>query len=279
MTGTGTRVASLHTYPIKACSVLHHDVAQVQPWGLAGDRRWLVIGPDGKAVTQRDCPAMVRIRPAWRPGVLTLRAAGRADLAVAEPTGPPVDITAFPKTPFAATLADPAAAEWLSDELGRPVRLVWQDDPTRRPVPFEYAPTDRVSFADAFAVTLANTASLAALNGWLAEAGSPEGPLPMNRFRPNVVITGAAAWAEDGWTGRRLRIGAVTFRVPQPVDRCVVTTTDQQTGERGKEPLRTLARYRKVNQDLLFATNLVPEATGSIAVGDPVEPLDGAEPV
>jgi len=158
--------------------------------------------------------------------------------------------------------------------LDRKVRLVWLDDPTRRVVTQAYGePGDRVSFADAFPLLLANTASLDALNGWLLESGSVEGPLPMARFRPNVVISGAPPWVEDDWTGRRIRVGEVTFRVVKPCGRCVVTTTDQETGERGHEPLRALARHRRVGQELRFATSLIPDGPGTIAVGDPVEVL------
>src|SRR4029450_7098533 len=99
---------------------------------------------------------------------------------------------------------------------------------------------DRVSFADGYPLLLANTASLDALNDRIAEGGSLEGPLPMTRFRPNVVIAGAAPWVEDAWTGGRIKIGEVTFRVPKRCDRCVVTTTDQETGERGREHIMTV---------------------------------------
>jgi uncharacterized protein YcbX len=162
----------------------------------------------------------------------------------------------------------PAADGYLSSVLGLPVWLVWLDDPTRRSCDPSYSlPADRVSFADGYPLLLANTASLDALNGWI---GPLVGRLPMARFRPNVVISGAPAWAEDAWTGGRIRIGSVPFRVPKSCGRCVVTTTDQETGERGREPLRTLARYRNVDQRLLFATNLIPDGVGEIAVGDPV---------
>jgi uncharacterized protein YcbX len=163
------------------------------------------------------------------------------------------------------------ACKALSAYLDRPVELVWLDDPTRRRVNPDYGrPGDVVSFADGYPLLLANTASLAMLNDWLAEAGSSEGPLPMTRFRPNLVIEGAAAWAEDDWIGGRLRVGSLEFRVPKPCDRCVVTTTDQETGLRGKEPLRTLGRHRNFDQGLMFAVNLIPDSVGTIAVGDSV---------
>jgi uncharacterized protein YcbX len=270
------RVSSIHTYPIKGCYRLSQDRARVEPWGLAGDRRWLIVDPDGVAITQRDHAELTQLRPLRRPegtGIV-LRTSGWDDLDVPEPTGGDlieVKVWAFQGP---AMLAGSAADDWLSKALDRPVRLVFLDDPTRRAVEPEHSePTDRVSFADGFPVLLTNEASLAALNDWVL-AESAEEPLPMTRFRPNLVVAGAPAWAEDGWVGGRLRIGRATFRAPKPCDRCVVTTTDQETGERGREPLRVLARHRNVNQLLLFGLNLIPDGTGEVAVGDPVEAID-----
>jgi uncharacterized protein YcbX len=196
------------------------------------------------------------------------------DLDVPEPVGEELIPVQIHADSVRAAPAGPAADDWFSEVLERKVRLVWLDDPSRRGVDPRYGEADdRVSFADAFPLLLANAASLDELNGWLLESGSLEGPLPIARFRPNVVITGAPPWAEDDWTGGRIRIGAVTFRVPKPCDRCVVTTTDQETGERGHEPLRILAKHRRIDQKLLFATNLIPDGEGVIAVGDPVEGL------
>ena len=92
----------------------------------------------------------------------------------------------------------------------------------------------------------------------------------MARFRPNIEVSGAPAWAEDGWVGQRVRVGDVVFRVVKGYGRCVVTTTDQDTGVRGREPLRTLGRHRNVDQELLFALALIPEITGTITVGDEI---------
>ena len=267
------RVASLHIYPVKGCHRVDLDRSPVEPWGLAGDRRWLIIDPDtGRFITQRETVRLTQVQPVPTPDGLVLRAPGRPELAVAAPVGGDlVDVTVWTFTGL-ATLAGPAADDWLTAALERKVRLVWLDDPTRRGIHPAW-PEDRVSFADGFPVLLANTASLDALNDAIAEGGSLEGPVPMTRFRPNIVITGAAPWAEDAWTGGRVRIGSVIFRVPRPCDRCVVTTTDQETGERGREPLRTLGRIRNIDQALLFATNLIPDGPGEIAVGDPVEPV------
>lgn len=266
------RVASIHTYPIKGCHRRDHDTAEVEPWGLRGDRRWLVVEPGGSMITQRDIPRLAAVVPSYVDGgALMLRTPGSADLVVAQPVGGDrVEVKVWDSV-VTATLAGAAADEWLSRALDHRVCLGWLDDPTRREIEPGYGrDTDRVSFADGYPLLATTTASLDSLNGWLLEAGSPEGPLPMTRFRPNVVVSGSGAWNEDGWLGRRIRIGAVEFRAVKTCDRCVVTTTDQETGERGHEPLRTLARYRNIGQKLVFGMNLIPDGTGPVSVGDPV---------
>jgi uncharacterized protein YcbX len=125
-----------------------------------------------------------------------------------------------------------------------------------------------VSFADGYPLLLTNTASLAAVNDWLCEAGDE--PVPMTRFRPNVVIDGARPWAEDDWTGRRVRLGDVVLRAAKPCDRCLVTTIDQETGVVGKQPLRVLGQYRRRPGGLLFGMNLIPDRSGVLRVGDAV---------
>jgi uncharacterized protein YcbX len=269
------RVVSLHTYPVKGCHRVDHDEITVQPWGVVGDRRWLIIDEDGAAVTQREVPGLTGLRATVTlDGGLRLSLPGRDDLTVGEPVlGPLAPISVFAYR-GQAMLADPKAQEWLTDGLGRRVRLVWQDDLGRRaPDSPNARPGDHMVFQDDFPVSLANLASLAALNDFIAESGSLEGPLPITRFRPNIVLDEAEPWAEDAWTGGRLRIGDATFHVPEGSGRCLVTTTDQETGERGQEPLRTLGRYRNVNQRLLFATLLVPEGPAKVRVGDTIVPL------
>jgi uncharacterized protein len=269
------RLGSIHTYPVKSCRRLDHDDAVVEPWGLAGDRRWLVVDPDGKLVTQRAEPTLALIRPAPADGGsgLVLRAAGAPDLDVPVPDGGDLMSVRVWDDTLDAAPAGGTADDWLSAVLDRKVRLVYLDDPTRRPVNPAFARAgDRVSFADAYPLLLANAASLDAVNDWLVEGGDE--PVPMTRFRPNVVVTGAPAWAEDDWLGGRLRIGAVTFRAVKPCDRCAVTTIDQETADRGRQPLRILGRRRLSPIGPLFGVNLIPDGVGRIVVGDPVEPLD-----
>ena len=264
------RIASLHSYPIKGCYRTDHREMTIEPWGPVGDRRWVLIDTNGIMVTQREVPALVRVKPRAEGATLHLSAEGHPDLTVACEPGELIDFRVF-ADPLRATAVGPEADEWISRVVEHDVRLLWLDDPTRRPVQPEWSlPTDRVSMADEFPVLITNLASLAALNDEIAAAGSAEGPLPMTRFRPNVVVEGAEPWVEDGWLGRRIKIGPALFRVVKGHGRCVVTTTDQDTGVRGHEPLRTLGRIRNVRQSLLFGVVLIPDEVGVLSVGDEI---------
>jgi uncharacterized protein YcbX len=263
---------SIHVHPVKAFRGVSPREAVVEPWGLAGDRRWVLIDDGGKVVTQREQPRLALAAAELVPGGgIRLSAPGRDPVTVPVPKPScTVTVNIF-GTKVEAVPALDAAHAWCGDLLGLDVRLVHMDDPaTRRPVDPDYAlPGETVSFADGYPLLVATTASLDSLNSLLAQGDhADEGPLPMNRFRPNVVVAGTEAWAEDDWS--RIAIGDVEFRVAKMCGRCVVTTTDQATAERGKEPLRTLARHRRFGSQLVFGQNLVPRSTGTIRVGDPV---------
>ncbi|MGQ4384074.1 MOSC domain-containing protein [Streptomyces sp. SAS_270] len=263
---------SIHVHPVKALRSQSRREAVVEPWGLAGDRRWVLIDDEGKVVTQRQQPRLaLATAELLSDGDIRLSAAGRAPVTVPVPVPTGTTMLDIFGRKVEGVLADSAAHEWCSAYLGVEVRLVHMDDPaTRRPLDPEFArPGETVSFADEFPLLVTTLASLDALNS-LVEQGdhAAEGPLPMNRFRPNLVLAGTTAWAEDGWS--RIAIGDVTFRVPKMCGRCVVTTTDQSTAERGKEPLRTLGRHRRFGSQLVFGQNLVPESPGTVRVGDPV---------
>ncbi|MFJ2393634.1 MOSC domain-containing protein [Streptomyces sp. NPDC087843] len=264
---------SIHVHPVKSFRGQSPLDALVEPWGLAGDRRWALIDDGGKVVTQRQQPRLARAAAELVPGGVRLSAPGRAPLSVPVPE-PKAERRATLDVfgdKVEAVLAGPAAHVWCSEYLGSETRLVHLDDPaTRRPVDPEYGrPGETVAFADGYPLLLTTLASLDALNSLIARGDhAHEGPLPMNRFRPNVVVSGTTAWAEDDWT--RVTIGEVAFRVAKMCGRCVVTTTDQDTAERGREPLRTLGRHRRFGSRLIFGQNLVPESTGIVRVGDPV---------
>ncbi|MEJ8655631.1 MULTISPECIES: MOSC domain-containing protein [Streptomyces] len=266
---------SLHVHPVK--SVGGHALAEaaVEPWGLAGDRRWMLVDAVGRAVTQRQQARLALAAAEPLPdGAVRLSAPGLAPLTVAVPEPSGTTTVEIFGDKVEAVPAGAAPADWFSAFLDVPVRLVHLDDPAyRRPVDPDYAlPGETVSFADGYPLLVTSASSLDALNSLIAQGDHPdEGPLPMNRFRPNLVVDGTAPWAEDDWT--RIAVGEVSFRVAKPCGRCVITTTDQTTAERGKEPLRTLARHRRFGDRLVFGQNLVPEHTGTVRVGDPVRIL------
>jgi MOSC domain-containing protein len=268
-------VASIHIYPVKAGRAVDLAEAEVEPCGLAGDRRWLVTDPDGQFITQRAEPTLALVGACNdAAGNLHLSAPGQPPLPVAAPAearGAEMLWVSVWRSKVRAAAAGDQADAWFSGYLGRPVRLVHLDDPTRRQVDPEFgAPGDRVSFADGYPLLLTSMGSLDALGRWLIEDAQPA--VPMTRFRPSVVVAGAAPWAEDRW--RRIQIGPVPFRVAKPCGRCVVTTIDQQTAERGRQPLAMLGRRRRFGQQLVFGQNLIPDAAGTIRIGDPVQVLD-----
>lgn len=264
-------VASLHVYPLKSAGGVDLASATVERRGLAGDRRWMLVDPDGKFISQRTHPELALVRVATYADGLQLEVPEQPSLTVPFPgsSAEGLEVEVWGDR-VEARLAGGVAHAWFADFLDADLRLVYMPPEARREVDEAFAtgPNDIVSFADGYPLLLTNEASLDDLNARL------EQPLPMNRFRPNVVVRGAEAWAEDGW--RRLRIGDVMFRAVKPCGRCMVTTIDQQTAERGKEPLTTLAQFRrdpstgKVN----FGWNLIPETLGTISAGDGVEVVE-----
>ena len=263
-------LAEIHIFPVKALAGTSVSAADCEPCGLAGDRRWMVVDHANRFLTQRVLPRMAVIAAHITPHGLRLSAPGLAPVAVATP-GP--DAPAEPVVVWRDTvLAAPAGAEahaWISAALGQACRLVHLRDPGARASTSKFALAgETVSFADGFPVLLTSDGSLADLNARLAV------PVPISRFRGNLVIAGAAAWAEDTW--RLIRIGGATFRVAKPCDRCLVTTIDQATGERLQrmEPLRTLGQFRQEERGIMFGQNLVPTVLGRVCVGDAVEVLE-----
>jgi uncharacterized protein len=276
-------VTDLYRYPVKSCRGEQLPAASVEPWGLAGDRRWMIVDPGGEVVTAREHPMLLLVTPFLAgDGAIRLTVPATPDLAVPVPVvGELIPVTVW-GTKLLAALASMAADAWLSEVVGEPVRLVYLDDPTRRrPNPAYSRDSDRVSFADGYPLLLTAEGSLGKLNELIAAGPlAAEGPLPMRRFRPNVVVAGSAPWAEDRW--RLLRIGDVVFRNVKGCDRCVLTTIDPDTAAKGKEPIATLARSRRWDGKVWFGINLIPDSpqpggTGGIRVGDEVEILEQAD--
>jgi uncharacterized protein YcbX len=257
-------VSNLFVYPVKSCAGVAVKKAHVGATGFELDRRWMVVGADGGFVTQREQPKLALVRVKVGEDRLLLEAPGLRVLEVPllrEP-GPTVKVRVW-KDESAALDEGQAAAEWFSTHLGSTARLVRLADDDARPLGTPSAqPGDRLSFADAYPFLLVSEASLDGLNRRLSI------PVTMDRFRPNIVITGCGPHHEDRW--RRARIGEVDFRFAKPCARCVITTTNQATGERGREPLQTLATYRKRDGEVLFGQNLVHGRRGIVEVGDRV---------
>ena len=258
-------VISIHIYPIKATQRLDLDETVVEARGLAHDRRWMLVDENGMFLTQRNHARLALIRAQVRVQQLSLQAPLMEPLTVPFPGRDAVRLPVqIWRDTVTAAVAVPVAHDWFSRFLGFPCRLVYMDDAAVRPVDPAYdTGGDVVSFADGYPLLLTSEASLADLNTRL------DAPIPMTRFRPNLVVAGFEAFAEDRW--HRVRIGAMVFHVVKPCARCVVTTIDQQTATPGKEPLRTLSRFRKQDGKVYFGENLIPEQPGVVRVGDPVE--------
>ena len=262
-------VAALWRYPVKSLGGQALTQATVEPRGLAGDRRWMVVTPDGRFVTRREAPVLAHLAAEPDGEGLLLRHRDGAQIAVAVPGAAPDRMVQVWGDSVAGADAGDAAAEWLSARLDRAVRLVHMPDTVVRAVEPRYANAgDRVGFADGFPLLVTTTASLDALNRELAQ------PVTMARFRANLVIAGApAAWAEAGW--QVLRIGAITLRLVKPCTRCVITTQDPDSGVvvTPREPLRTLRALGQVfgpRDEPVFGWNAIPAGGGAIAVGDEV---------
>ncbi len=264
------RIAGLFHYPVKSLRGIAVDELILEARGPRHDREWMVVDSNGRFLTQRTMPRMATLAARVRDGRLELADDSGAVLHVAPGDGPSSDVTVWKDTVTATDCGD-AAASWLSSRLGQPCRLVRMPDSTLRPVDPKYSPRPdaHTTFADAYPVLLTNAASLDALNTNLPA------PLGMERFRANVVVSGAAAWAEDEW--RAVAVGSITFDLVKPCARCVVITTDQRTSEQphGAAPLSTLARLRTLQPfGAIFGQNAVHRSTGTLRVGDELHVID-----
>lgn len=261
-------LSALHVYPVKSCAPLMLDEVIVEPRGLAGDRRWMIVDANARFLTGRQHPRLPLIRALPDGGALMLQAPGMPDLRLRPPGATArVEATVWKDT-VPALPARAQADAWISAFLGLAAHFVYMDAACARAVDPRYAsPGDQVSFADGFPLMLISQAALDLLN---AKLGTP---LPMLRFRPSLVVAGTAPHAEDGW--QRIRIGAVEFDVVKPCIRCVFTTVDFERGtfDPSGEPLRTLMTYRRTDRGVAFGQNLIPRSSGVLRIGDAVEVL------
>ncbi|HYF74381.1 MAG TPA: MOSC N-terminal beta barrel domain-containing protein, partial [Nocardioides sp.] len=243
MTAGGGRLASISLCPVKSTAVRDVATARIGRYGVVGDREWMVVDGDGSAITARELPALLHVTAGnavtGAPSGIALRleAPGLPGLDVSIPPSGDREVRLF-KEDLVARPAGAQADAWLRRAVGREdVSLVWCSRPEERQVAFGDRPTDNATFQDESAVSLVTRASVAQLHEWIGDAE----PLPLSRFRVNLLVDGFEPFAEDGWGA--VRIGEAELRVAGPIARCMLTTTDPVTLARGKEPLRTLARH------------------------------------
>ncbi|MEM8662444.1 MAG: MOSC N-terminal beta barrel domain-containing protein, partial [Pseudomonadota bacterium] len=260
------KLTQISIYPVKSCGGVMLEQVDLDRFGPAGDRRWLVVDERGRFISQREHAAMALIRVEQIQGGIRLATGDSSvETAIPDNDAKEVRVTVWEDS-VRSLLADTIASDWLSAQLGRPCRLVYMPDNAQRLVDGIYARDgENVSFADGFPLLLISQASLDDLNSRL------DNPVPMNRFRPNLVVDGCDSFAEDNW--RRIRIGDVEFQVAKPCSRCVIPSIDQATAERDPQINRVLASYRRIDRQIMFGQNLLYQKQGSVAVGDVVEVL------
>jgi uncharacterized protein YcbX len=269
-------LTDLFIYPVKSLRGCRVESADLDGLGLVGDRRFLVVDPAGRFMTQRTLPRMALIETALTADSLTLSAPGAGSVSVArasDPAAPLRTVSVWSSAGLQAEDCGEESSRWLSTFLDTPSRLVRAGAAFKRPVlkPGKARPGDQVTFADAYPLLVISAASLADLNDRLISRG--EEAVPMDRFRPNLVVSKCQPYAEDTWT--RFQIGRIEFRAGGPCARCIMTTTDQATAERGPEPLRLMSTYRRDAADpthVNFGQNLFHETkSGTLRVGDEVK--------
>lgn len=261
----------IYVYPVKSLAGLRVDQWPVDQRGLEFDRKWMLVDADRRFLSQRRLPEMALIRTALEADHLVLSTANGDSirLPLTSPGYDRIDVTVWNDRCSAETV-DPTVDQWLSDHLKTPCRLVAQPNDDFRQVDQTYArPSDQTAFTDGFPFLIISTASLHALNQAM------QSNLTMERFRPNLVIDGCPAYAEDRW--RQIEIQGMPFRLPKPCSRCAIPTVNPQTAQREKEPLKTLNRLRKWDKKVYFGQNALHDTIGMLSTGALVKILRTGE--
>ena len=285
-------ISELLIYPIKSLGSISMDEVIVEPKGFRHDRRFMLVTPEGKFITQRTHTQMALIDVAitvapdyadtlrvWhrnRPDdVLELPLVLSDETATSHET---ILVEIWDSKDVPAVTVSDKADQWFTNAIDTSCRLVYMPETTNRAVDEAYARDpehDTVSFADGYPYLLIGQSSLDVLNQRLEE------PITMIRFRPNIVVSGSEPYDEDAWA--QFRIGELDFYGVKPCARCVLTTVDPETGQKGKEPLKTLTTYRQWKHKILFGQNVLAKSTGEttlgrLRVGQPIEIVSRQEP-
>lgn len=259
-------LSSIYIFPVKSMKGHSLNSARVEKMGLENDRRLMMVDQHNKFLTQRDHPRIALITPYVNTDGLTLSAPGMKKITVPlSSTGERLSVEIWNSKDVNSIDQGEEVFNWLSEFLKIPARLVQLDPAFQRKIDQVYAlhDDDQVSFADGYPLLITSQASLDDLNSKLIN------PVPMDRFRPNIVVDGCDPFQEDTW--RRIRIGKAEFSLVKPCARCNVPGIDQETALSSKEPIKTLSTYRKFNNKVMFGVNIIPITTGVISVGDKVE--------
>ncbi|MGZ5009510.1 MAG: MOSC domain-containing protein [Methylobacter sp.] len=257
-------LSGIFIYPVKSLAGISANSWPVTGKGFQHDRKWMIIDNDRQFLSQRKLPKMALIKTALTNKNLILSAPGMENLSLPiEPVDGHIINSIIWHDQCDARSVSTEADQWLSDFLKQDCRLVYQPDEVIRPVDPDYAKsTDKVAFSDGFPFLIISENSLTALNHDM------QLNLPMARFRPNLVISGCPAYAEDSW--RKITIDSIDFRLPKPCSRCAIPTIDPETAQTGKEPLTTLNRTRKWQNQVYFGQNALHDQCGQLTVGDSV---------
>ena len=262
-------LTQLNIYPIKSCKGISIETGQLVERGLQYDRRWMVVDENNRFISKREQPRLSLVEVTVHSDHLTVTSPGMDELRIPfVPTNRnPLSVAIWNDTVSAVEVGSDATA-WFTRCLGASARLVFMPDTANR-LASRRGYSSQMHLGDGYPLLVISEGSLADLNTRLDE------PLPMNRFRPNLVVKGCAPHAEDAWA--EIMIGNARLHIAKPCERCAITTVNQSTAEKGKEPLRTLATYRQRDGVILFGQNLIHEGKGVLKVGNEVTVLKHLE--
>ena len=262
------KVSQINIYPVKSCAGLSFESSVIVDTGFEHDREWMIVDDAGNFITQRQDAKLSLIKTTIIPNGVRLETSDvqAIDVSIVQ-EGERIHTEVW-GNPCVGINQGNAVSEWLTNVTGKKCRLIHMAPDFKRLITKKYQTSGNeiVGFADGFPFLLSSEKSLEELNSRLDEK------LPMNRFRPNIVISGGVSFQEDSW--KKIKIGSVIFRVAKPCARCEITTINQSTGQKGIEPLETLGTYRTKPKGIMFGQNLVQENNGTISVGDVVEILE-----
>jgi hypothetical protein len=265
-------VTGLYYYPVKSLAGIRLEQAELAGRGIRHDRMWMLVSDSGKFITQRQEHSLALLRVTAEDDGFRISAPSGAEtrLPRACPPGPTKSVRVW-KDELTAIVGPPDATSFFSEYLGFPCSAVRMPEKADRTAGKHAPDGTPVSFADAYPGLLTTSDSLADLNA------RTNVDLVMRRFRPSIVVSGSPAYAEDGWS--RIRLGDAEITCVKPCARCVLTTVDPDSGAAGKEPLRTLAGYRRLGNDVYFGQNFVVSRAGAVSLGDPIAITERKEPV